>query len=62
MTIIAKLNNKHYEVIRYSDTVLFSTDKHWLLLSSDIASSKKINLKWVNTDNVVFDWIKEFKL
>lgn len=60
---LVKYNNTIVRLVRYSESVLFSTDKDWLLLEYDIhlPEHKRHNRKWVSL-STRFEWIKEFIL
>jgi hypothetical protein len=63
--IVAKLNNKFVEIIRYAYDVRFSQDKGWLLIDPDrgepdMTGSKRASIKWVPA-STRFEWVKIFK-
>jgi hypothetical protein len=61
MTItVAKYNNNIVRIVRYSESVLFSPNKDWLLLQYPVhlPENKRYN-KWVPL-STRFEWVKEF--
>ena len=63
MTIlVAKLNNKIVEIVRVAETVQFSEEKDWILISHQISKRDSLQVKWLQASKVKFDWVKEFRL
>ena len=60
--IVAKWKNRIYQIIRVVDSVAFSEEKEWILLSNQINKRDSIQVKWVRVKDVRFAWIREFKL
>jgi hypothetical protein len=60
--IVAKWKNRIYQIIRVVDTVAFSKEKEWILLSNQINKKDSIQVKWVRVKDVRFDWIREFNI
>lgn len=60
--IVAKWNNRVYQIIRVVDSVAFSEEKEWILLSNQINKRDSIQLKWVRVKDVRFDWVREFRI
>ena len=56
--LVAKLNNKIVEIVRVSETVQFSEEKDWILISHQV--SKRLSMKWLKVSEVKFDWIRSF--
>jgi hypothetical protein len=56
--LVAKLNNKIVEIVRVSETVQFSEEKDWILISHQV--SKRLSMKWLKASEVKFDWIRSF--
>lgn len=54
---VAKINDKIVEIIKFSETVHFSKEKNWLLISSQV--NKRLSLKWIKSETR-FDWVKTF--
>ena len=60
--IVAKWQNKIYQIIRVVDRVAFSEEKEWLLLSNQINKQDSIQVRWVRVKDVRFDWVREFRI
>jgi hypothetical protein len=60
--IVAKWQNKIYQIIRVVDRVAFSEEKEWLLLSNQINKQDSIQVRWVRVKDVRFDWVREFTI
>jgi hypothetical protein len=60
--IVAKWNNRIYQIIRVVESVTFSEEKEWILLSSQINKMDSIQLRWVRVENTRFDWVREFNI
>jgi hypothetical protein len=60
--IVAKWNNRIYQIIRVVESVTFSEEKKWILLSSQINKMDSIQLRWVRVENTRFDWVREFNI
>ena len=56
--LVAKLNNKIVEIVKVSETVQFSNEKDWILISHQV--SKRLSMKWLKASEVKFDWIRSF--
>ena len=62
MTVtVAKMNGKIVEVIRVAETVAFSTQKNWVLVTPDVDrhNRAKRDFKWVPA-NTRFEWVRTF--
>jgi hypothetical protein len=59
---VAKWNNRIYQIIRVVDSVAFSEEKEWILLSNQINKKDSIQVKWVRVKDVRFDWVREFTI
>jgi hypothetical protein len=59
---VAKWNNRIYQIIRVVDSVAFSEEKEWILLSNQINRKDSIQVKWVRVKDVRFDWVREFTI
>jgi hypothetical protein len=59
---VAKWNNRIYQIIRVVESVAFSEEKEWILLSNQINKKDSIQLKWVRVKDVRFDWVREFTI
>jgi hypothetical protein len=57
---VAKWNNRIYQIIRVVESVAFSEEKEWILLSNQVNKKDSIQLRWVRVKDVRFDWVKEF--
>jgi hypothetical protein len=44
------------------DSVAFSEEKEWILLSNQINKKDSIQVRWVRVKDVRFDWIREFNI
>ena len=58
---IAKMNGRLVEVIRTADTVEFSTERGWILITPDVdqPQRKKQNFQWVPA-TTRFEWVRTF--
>ena len=58
---VAKMNDKIVEVVRVAESVAFSTQKNWVLVTPDLAKSEraKSDFKWVPA-NTRFEWVRTF--
>jgi|TARA_R110000868_G_scaffold393194_1_gene664130 hypothetical protein len=56
--LVAKLNNKIVEIVRVSETVQFSEEKDWILISHQV--SKRLSMKWLKASEVKFEWVRSF--
>jgi len=59
---VAKWNNRIYQIIRVVESVAFSEEKEWILLSNQINKKDSIQVKWVRVKDVRFDWVREFTI
>ena len=59
--IVAKIEGKMVQIVRFADTVGFSQDKGWIMICSDFqqADRKKQQFKWVPA-TTRFEWVREF--
>ena len=60
--IVAKWNNKIYQIIKVANKVAFSEDTEWLLLSNQINKRNSMQVKWVRVKDARFDWVREFTI
>lgn len=58
--LVAKLNDKIVEIVKVAETVQFSDEKNWILISHEV--SKRLSMKWLRADKVKFDWVRKFSL
>ena len=58
--LVAKLNDKIVEIVKVAETVQFSDEKNWILISHEV--NKRLSMKWLRADKVKFDWIRRFAL
>jgi hypothetical protein len=56
--LVAKLNDKIVEIVRVAETVQFSEEKDWILISHQV--SKRLSMKWLKVSEVKFDWVRSF--
>jgi len=60
--LIAKLNDKIVEIVRVVETVQFSNEKNWILISHQISKKDSLQVKWLQASKVKFDWVRSFRL
>ena len=58
--LVAKLNDKIVEIVKVTETVQFSKEKNWVLISHNV--NKRLSMKWLKVDEVKFDWVRRFSL
>jgi hypothetical protein len=58
--LVAKLNDKIVEIVKVAETVQFSNEKNWILISHEV--NKRLSMKWLKVDKVKFDWVRRFTL
>ena len=56
--LVAKLNDKIVEIVKVAETVQFSNEKNWILISHEV--NKRLSMKWLRSDKVKFDWVRRF--
>lgn len=62
MTVtVAKLDGRLVEVVRVAETVAFSPQRDWVLLTTDVGlpERKKQNFQWVPA-STRFEWVRTF--
>ena len=62
MTVtVAKLSGRLVEVVRVAETVAFSPQRDWVLLTTDVGQPerKKQNFQWVPA-STRFEWVRTF--
>ena len=62
MTVtVAKINGKIVEVVRVAESVAFSPQKGWVLVTPDVGKSEraKSEFKWVPA-GTRFEWVRTF--
>lgn len=62
MTVtVAKLNGRLVEVVRTAETVAFSPQSNWVLVTTDVGQPerKKQNFQWVPAETR-FEWVRTF--
>jgi len=59
---VAKWKNRIYQIIRVVESVAFSEEKEWILLSNQVNKKDSIQLRWVRVKDVRFDWVREFTI
>lgn len=62
MTVtVAKMQGRLFEVVRTADTVAFSTERGWVLVTPDVGvpERKKQTFKWVPA-TTRFEWVRTF--
>jgi flagellar biosynthesis/type III secretory pathway chaperone len=60
--LVAKLNDKIVEIVRVVETVQFSNEKNWILISHQISKKDSLQVKWLQASKVKFDWVRSFKI
>ena len=58
--LVAKLNDKIVEIVKVAETVQFSDEKDWILISYHV--NKRLSMKWLKASEVKFDWVRSFRL
>jgi len=58
--LVAKLNDKIVEIVKVTETVQFSDEKNWILISHHV--NKRLSMKWLKASDVRFDWVRSFRL
>ena len=60
--IIAKMNGKIVQIVRVTETVMFSTEKNWVFVCFDFdkINRRREQFKWIKASEVRFDWVREF--
>jgi hypothetical protein len=56
--LVAKLNDKIVEIVKVAETVQFSNEKNWILISHEV--NKRLSMRWLKVDEVKFDWVRRF--
>jgi hypothetical protein len=56
--LVAKLNDKIVEIVKMAETVQFSNEKDWILISHQV--DKRLSMKWLRADKVKFDWVRSY--
>lgn len=58
---VAKMNGRLYRVITVQETVAFSTQTGWILITPDVGvpERKVQNLQWVPA-STRFEWVRDF--
>ena len=56
--LVAKLNDKIVEIIKMAETVQFSNEKNWILISHQV--DKRLSMKWLKASDVKFDWVRSY--
>jgi hypothetical protein len=58
---VAKIHDKIVEVVSTADTVAFSTERGWVLITTDVdkPQRKKQNFQWVPA-TTRFEWVRTF--
>jgi hypothetical protein len=61
MVTVAKLNGRLVQVVRVAESVPFSTDRNWVLVTTDLdkPERKKEQFKWVPA-STQFEWVRTF--
>jgi hypothetical protein len=56
--LVAKLNDKIVEIVKMTETVQFSNEKDWILISHQV--NKRLSMKWLKASDVKFDWVRSY--
>jgi hypothetical protein len=56
--LVAKLNDKIVEIVKVAETVQFSNEKDWILISHQV--DKRLSMKWLKASNVKFEWVRSY--
>lgn len=56
--LVAKLNDKIVEIVKMAETVQFSNEKDWILISHQV--DKRLSMKWLKANDVQFDWVRSY--
>jgi hypothetical protein len=56
--LVAKLNDKIVEIVKVAETVQFSDEKDWILISHQV--DKRLSMKWLKASDVKFDWVRSY--
>lgn len=61
MTIIAKMDGRIVEIVRFAEKVGFSEDRGWFCVCFDFdrEERRREQVKWVPA-STRFDWVREF--
>lgn len=60
--IIAKMNGKIVQIVRVTETVMFSPEKGWIFICFDFdkINRRREQFKWIKSADVRFDWVREY--
>jgi hypothetical protein len=56
--LVAKLNDKIVEIVKVAETVQFSNERDWILISHQV--DKRLSMKWLKASDVKFDWVRSY--
>jgi hypothetical protein len=56
--LVAKLNDKIVEIVKMAETVQFSNEKDWILISHQV--NKRLSMRWLKASDVKFDWVRSY--
>jgi hypothetical protein len=56
--LVAKLNDKIVEIVKMAETVQFSNEKDWILISHQV--DKRLSMKWLKASDVKFAWVRSY--
>jgi len=61
MVIVAKMQDRMVQIVRYADTVAFSKERGWFCIVMDFEKPKRKQeqIKWIPA-NTRFEWVREF--
>jgi hypothetical protein len=62
MMVVAKFKDKIVQIVRVTDTVMFSEHKGWIFICYDFdkVNRRHEQFKWVKASETRFEWVKEF--
>jgi hypothetical protein len=60
--IIAKMNGKIVQIVRFTENVMFSNEKNWIFICFDFdkINRRREQFKWIKSSEVRFDWVREY--
>jgi hypothetical protein len=60
--IIAKMNGKIVQIVRFTENVMFSKEKNWIFICFDFdkINRRREQFKWIKSSEVRFDWVREY--
>jgi hypothetical protein len=59
MPVIAKLNDKIVQIVKFQRTVAFSVELNWILISHQINKKDSTQVRWVSA-STRFTWVRDY--